>query len=335
MDKKILSIILILIIFISLFIYVSPKKEISTIANYKSEISVADAVNVNIDFYFIEKAPSENFTDNMIECYKILVDGILQYQDKIKINSNISDIDISRVMYLFVDGNPLYSLIKDLSMDSGYYIIDYKMNEYNHYKAIQYIKNTFSYIISHTISKNYCTSEKILAIYQYFSSNYDYDYDVAKENGFIDIYDFLKDGKGLCHSYARSCRFALYQLGINTASCKGYTNDSIYHEWFIAEINGEWYHFDPTFEKNTTDGNGLYYFAINDNIRINRDGFNDNFNMGTNAYPIDIKKCTSELFSDVWSAYYWDFESELYFINLQFKTMQDKSFDMYYCLMYF
>lgn len=335
MNKKCISIILVLIIIVSLFIYVSPKKDISLTANYKADIAYSDAVQVDIDFYFIEKAPSEDFTVDMIKCYKILTDGVLSYQNNIKIDADISEKDISRVMYLFADGNPLYSLINSLSMDNGYYIIDYKMNEYNHYKAIDYIQDTFKYIISHTVSKKYCTSEKILAIYQYFASNYDYDYDAARNNAFVDIYDFLKSGKGLCHSYARCCRFALYQLGINAASCKGYTVSNLYHEWFIAEIDGEWYHFDPTFEKNKTDGNGLYYFALNDNIRTERDNFKDGFNMGTTAYPIKVKTCTSDLFQDLWSAYSWSYLEEENLISLKFETKQDKKFDMYEGLLYF
>lgn len=334
MAKKILSVSIALFIIVNLFIYVSPKKDISITVDYKDDINYEDAVRVNIDFYFIEKAATTDFTSDMIDVYKTLTNGVLQYQSKIKINNNISDRDIARVMYLFADGNPLYSLLESLSMDNGYYIVDYKMNEYKHYKAIDYIKNTFEYIISKTISKKYCESQKILAIYQYFASNYSYDNTTDKKN-FIDVYDFLKNGKGLCHSYARACRFALYQLGVNTASCKGYTNSGVYHEWFLAEINGEWYHFDPTFERTKTGGQGLCYFAISDEIRLDRDNLKDGFNMGTNAYPIEVKKCTSNLFSDLWSACFWDFDEEQYYIKLQFENMQDKLFDMYEGIMYF
>lgn len=326
--KKYLSVFLLLVIISGLFFYDFPKNDISLTAKYKTNISPNNIIDKDIDFYFIEKAATEHFTDKMIECYKLLTDGILNYQSEINVIDGVNDSELSQVMYMFADGNPLYSLVEKLSMKNGKYIIEYRMNEYNHYNAIDYMEKTFKYIISHTESKSYCTSEKILAIYNYFSSNYEYDYEAAANGEFVNVYDFLKNGSGVCHSFSRSCRFVLYQLGINTASCKGYTNQGEYHEWFIAEINGEWYHFDPTYEHSKTGGNGLRYFGITDDIRIDRDGIKKDFNTGTVSYPIEAKECNTDSFKDIWSFTEWGFESDG-FITVSSETEQSKVFDMY------
>ena len=51
MAKKILSVSIALFIIVNLFIYVSPKKDISITVDYKDDINYEDAVRVNIDFY--------------------------------------------------------------------------------------------------------------------------------------------------------------------------------------------------------------------------------------------------------------------------------------------
>ena len=89
--------------------------------------------------------------------------------------------------------------------------------------------------------------EKALALYVYFSENYEYDHETAAEmeKTYVDYasaYRFFKTGTGICHEISNAYSYLLMQAGVDATTMMG---DS--HEWSYVRINGHDYHIDPTF----------------------------------------------------------------------------------------
>lgn len=117
--------------------------------------------------------------------------------------------------------------------------------------------------------------EKALALYDYFSRTYQYDYETERKiyETYVDYtttYRLFKTGTGICFEIARAYSYLLMQAGVDAATVMGGA-----HEWSYVRINGVNYHVDPTFALDT--GRSLAYFMMTDGRReatgYGREGF--------------------------------------------------------------
>lgn len=67
--------------------------------------------------------------------------------------------------------------------------------------------------------------------------------------------------------FAAALCYLFNQNGIAARIASGTAGDTE-HRWVIAELGGQPYHFDPTFENSATGGRGLSYFGMSDAARI-------------------------------------------------------------------
>ena len=86
---------------------------------------------------------------------------------------------------------------------------------------------------------------KLWQICQYLANRIDY------TDGVRDTIDGL-NGQGVCCTYAMLFYKMATRIGIQTYICYGFTDDSpdSYHSWNMVEIDGERYHYDPTWYDN-------------------------------------------------------------------------------------
>ncbi len=83
--------------------------------------------------------------------------------------------------------------------------------------------------------------DKALAIHDYLVVNHSYDVNSQIRN----IYEFFKEGKGVCQGYAQAYAYLLKKCGVEV----GYAlSDEMDHMWNMVKIDGEWYHVDVTFD---------------------------------------------------------------------------------------
>lgn len=78
------------------------------------------------------------------------------------------------------------------------------------------------------------------------------------------LYRMIVEKKGGTLEFALALQYLFAQNGISAQIASGTAGD-VEHYWVIAELKGQLYHFDPTFENTSTDGLGLTYFAMSDN----------------------------------------------------------------------
>lgn len=235
-----------------------------------------------IDYNYLENYYFSLFNGEYLNLYYNIINSVIAHDTEVIIPQDIEDLYYTdNVIKGFMHINPLQSFVKTMTRNDNVIFIEYRFDEQEHKQELQYMDKKLTSILDEIIKPEFNDFQRVLAIYTYVSSSFSYDftYDVENQDK-IDVYDFLKNNKGVCHSYARLCKFLIYQYGISTYEARAYSPDGVPHEWFMAEIDECWYHFDPTYENTLTKGSGLKYFAMNDNRRFQNGGFSPVFTAG-------------------------------------------------------
>ena len=154
--------------------------------------------------------------------------------------------------------------VLDVTVDGTAPII-YKVPKEEAAVMIEDFKALVEGILNEALKPEYTDFEKALALYLYFSDNYDYDTAaLVKSNstgvGYVCSYRLLTKKTGICSEIAPAYSYLLTQAGMN-ASVVICGN----HEWSIIELGGKYYHVDPTFV--LSDRRALAYFLMNDERR--------------------------------------------------------------------
>ncbi len=75
----------------------------------------------------------------------------------------------------------------------------------------------------------------------------DYDSTLTKPHAH-DLIGVMLNGTGVCESYARAFQYLLHQCGIPSGVVHGIVEGTERHMWNTVQIDGEWYHVDPTWD---------------------------------------------------------------------------------------
>ena len=117
--------------------------------------------------------------------------------------------------------------------------------------------------------------EKVLALYQYFSEHYEYDFDTYEKmcDTYVDYtscYRFLQTGIGICHEISAAYSYLLMQAGVQATTMSGNRSyDHEGHQWSFVRLNGKNYHIDPTYVLGSSGD--LRYFLMTDEKREEED----------------------------------------------------------------
>ena len=145
--------------------------------------------------------------------------------------------------------------------------------------------------------KGMSDAEKALMYYDFVITAVNYpDSEEYNEYGDIvypdDVYTvtgFLRDGYAVCTAYAK-----LYALLLNEAGVKAITveSDTILHEWVMVQIDGEWYHCDPTWDDRIFEDDLTALWDVN----------NDKWDIGASSHRYFLKSDDEikELFHPDW-----------------------------------
>ena len=85
---------------------------------------------------------------------------------------------------------------------------------------------------------------------------------------YFSAYGALVTGEAVCEGYAKSMQILLSKAGIPCLTLRGESN-GVSHMWNVVELNNEWYHLDPTWDGNDSDGIVYEYFNL-DSENISR-----------------------------------------------------------------
>ena len=166
-------------------------------------------------------------------------------------------------------------------------------------------------ILNQVLEDDYSDFEKALALYEYFSDTYTYDYETAQRTyeTYVDdvsAYRFFEGGTGICHEISTAYSYLLMQARVEATTMMGPA-----HEWSYVRINGQNYHIDPTFV--ITHRDSLAYFMMSDGQR-RKTGFDKDGFIITSNYSQDhthpAYEADDDTFQPLWTLLFEGFSHE-------------------------
>ncbi|MBP5183605.1 MAG: hypothetical protein J6113_00675 [Lachnospiraceae bacterium] len=170
-------------------------------------------------------------------------------------------------------------------------------------------------IINDSVSDDYTDFEKALALYEYITLNWRYDYDLYEHiydpdwDDVGSIYRCMKDRLGICWEIAGVYDYLLSQCGVEAHESSGYSPETDEnHAWSYVKIDGKAYNTDATWGLTVGGMADLSYFLFTDSMRENRDGypFKGTMLIGTDEMLREKNgfKADDERFAPLWGGYY-------------------------------
>ena len=98
------------------------------------------------------------------------------------------------------------------------------------------------------VSENSSDLDREIAVFNALSDRCEYDFEAEKDEGEWRAYTAtgaLLDGKAVCDGYARAMELLCAYVKIPCRIIYG-TSKGSSHAWNLVELDGNWYHFDPT-----------------------------------------------------------------------------------------
>jgi len=182
-------------------------------------------------------------------------------------------------------------------------IIPYRIETNESTAAIQEFEQLVCDILDDCISDDYNDLEKAIAIYEYITENWVYDYELYEHNNDPEwanvgsVYRCLFEKTGICWEIAGMYQYLLLQCGISAEEATGFAADGTEaHAWNRVILDGKGYLVDPTWAI-TRDGKANFaYFCFTDKMREERDGYKFEDVMLAGTDEMSCKK--NQIYSD-------------------------------------
>ena len=162
-------------------------------------------------------------------------------------------------------------------------------------------------ILNEALKDDYSDFEKALALYEYVCTHYQYDFESEAQMAdiyvdWLSCYRLFTEGIGVCGDIATAYNYLLMQAGVDAAGIGGNTiDDGVGHQWSYINLNGHYYHIDPTF--GLGDIVTLNYFLMTDEHR-EESGFKAEDSQIVSQYeyhpPHKDYKADDETFKELW-----------------------------------
>lgn len=184
-------------------------------------------------------------------------------------NYKLSEFDIREVVNAFIYDNPQYFWIENLF---GYaYAGDDTIVEFysvlSANECSRYIKR-FNDKVTELLSqveKGKSAYQREKLIHDLILKNCTYKTGVkSSADGweYFTAYGAIVNGEAVCEGYAKSMQVLLTRVGVQCSMVRGDAG-GVAHMWNVVELNGEWYHVDPTWDDNENDNVPSYeYFNV-------------------------------------------------------------------------
>ena len=245
----------------------------------------------------------EVFGETMCQAWYNLVDAVMAGEDTFACPDQTT--------YDWVMGQfprlcfPVLTEVIDYAWDRGNAVVDgvagftYRVPKEEAAAQISEFAEQIEGILNEVLEEDYSDLEKALALYNYFSLTYDYDWDTyynEPEEDYTTTYRLFKTGMGICREIAPAYSYLLMQAGVEATVMSGSR-----HQWSYVRINGRNYHIDPTYL--LSDRNSLSYFMMTDDQRDAEGCSKDDFQITCNYsedHPHPDYTADDDTFSTIW-----------------------------------
>lgn len=240
------------------------------------------------------------------ELEKALYEGIVGFVKKIDISAFSVPATAEGRSYLKI----CFSNVRDdhpelFYLDNTYYVFTaggcfsalgpvYTMTPEEADAAMLKVEDEYRNIVRN-VRSDMSSPEKMLAVYDYFATHYEYDYENYLAGKVPEVsYTLLGvmlNKIGVCQSYSFAYEFVLTRLGIE---CTTVTSDSMGHMWNLVRIGDNWYHVDACWGDPAYDKCGRVdhsYFLVSDSTMMDAEH-------GHSGWSASVK-CTDASFEEM------------------------------------
>lgn len=222
------------------------------------------------------------------DLYNRIGEAILKTEKKLT-NVDFDSSECLRIFSGYLDDHPGIFWVEP-KISYGTYLDDSTVKHsiefiYSHTDTLQQDKITFVSMVS-KFSRYLQTDAndwlKLYHIYDYLASNIEYSLDYMDQS----MWSVFFSGIGVCAGFARSFQYLALLEGIPAVVVHGYaknedgTISDVLHLWVMAQIEEKWYHFDPTWGLDDSNGNVDFSYFCRSQQRIELTHYIDN------DYPI-------------------------------------------------
>ena len=254
----------------------------------------------------------EVFGKTMCETWYRLVDAVMAGEDTFACPDQHT---YDWVMGQFPDRCfPLLRELIDYTYDREHSVIDgiasytWKIPKETAARRLDEFAGQVEDILNAALKDDYSDFEKTLALYDYFSRHYIYDYELLakKEEAYLPDLNtmyFFNNNAGTCQEISSAFSYLLMQAGVEATIMSGpRSSDQEPHQWSYVRIGGHDYHIDPTYAIDDVDS--LSYFMMTDAQRFAEDGYEPSTFKITSNYsqdhPHPVYAAADDTFAPLW-----------------------------------
>ncbi len=216
------------------------------------------------DPYVFDRLAGEDTADA-----KALADAILSYEPKATLSSATA---ARRVADNIAFEFPPAALV-DLTVSGNEIAISYLHDRSDHDKQIAAFEGAMNRALALVASSD-SEAMKAQIFYTYVVQTVAY-FSVDYTDHDITAFSALVRGQTICYGFADAFGYLLRQVGMEAHLWRGgtYTFTGFSdHGWCYAKIDGQFYHFDPTWERSASNNGtaiNYHYYGIPDRARFN------------------------------------------------------------------
>lgn len=196
-----------------------------------------------------------------------LADAILNYQSEVRLLGENAKVLCDNFAFEFPP-----CALTELRGEGDKVEISYLYSQKEHLAKIELFAQNVNRALS-AISKEDSEVTRAVKLYDYVVKNVTYFYTDYTDKD-ITAFSALTQGVTICYGFADAFGYLLRQTGMNAHLWRGgtYTASGFSeHGWCYAQIDGAYYHFDPTWEYSARKNSGknqYIYFGLSDAKRF-------------------------------------------------------------------
>lgn len=205
-------------------------------------------------------------TEEEQKIYQEMYDAILSFSNEVTLSADREE-PLERIFMCLLADHPeifyvngyrdtvrtLNGEVKEITFSPSYTMDEQKVLQEKE-SIDAYTDRAFAGMPSQGAEDDYVT---LKYLYDYLIENTEYDESAAENQNLCSVADY---GRSVCQGYAKMLQYLLQKKGIPAVLVSGSVNSGR-HAWLCAQVNGSWYHVDPTWgdvsyrfeEKSITD----------------------------------------------------------------------------------
>lgn len=152
---------------------------------------------------------------------------------------------------------PYWVLVSEVASENGTATITYKVDAAERERILSEFETQITQLVEADVKKNDNETMTAAALYHGFCGRVTYDQEFVQD---VSSYRAIMEYGGICQSFAGAYAYLCQQCGVDAVPIGG-TNAELAHEWTLVNLDGKYYHMDPTFE-NGMGGYAFQYFGM-------------------------------------------------------------------------